>query len=168
MGKRTDTMSLFQEHKKALVSNARCLLEGVNIPSVDMVVFVDPKRSKTEIAQAAGRAMRVRNVPNKTIGYVLVPLFVETFRGEAVGAASARSGFEEVLSTLRGLAQFDDDLRDELTLIKVNQLRGKGLNRIGKRYKNLKNQLQEPMIHVFADSRPLELAISTKLLNQLK
>ena len=125
MGDRTETMSLFEAHDKSLVSNARCLVEGVNVPAVDMVVFVDPKKSKTDIAQAAGRAMRIRNLPNKKIGYVLIPLFLESFKGEKVKEASARSGFDEVISTLRGLAEFDDDIRDEMTLLKVNQLRGK-------------------------------------------
>jgi superfamily II DNA or RNA helicase len=168
MSDRTDIMSLFQDHDKSLVSNARCLVEGVNVPAVDMVVFVDPKKSKTDIAQAAGRAMRIRNLPNKIIGYVLIPLFLESFRGEKVKEASARSGFDEVISTLRGLAQFDDAIRDEMTLLKVNQLRGKGLNRIGGKLKNLNGEPKDPIIRIIGSSESVERVVGVELLNRSK
>jgi predicted helicase len=48
----------FREAKKALITNARCLTEGIDVPAVDMVGFIDPRHSKIDIAQATGRAMR--------------------------------------------------------------------------------------------------------------
>ena len=39
------------------MTNARCLTEGVDLPAIDCVVFTDPKRSKVDIVQAAGRAL---------------------------------------------------------------------------------------------------------------
>jgi superfamily II DNA or RNA helicase len=48
----------FKAAPKGLITNARCLTEGVDVPAVDMVAFVDPRKSKIDIAQAAGRAMR--------------------------------------------------------------------------------------------------------------
>ena len=51
----------FEESSKAIISNARCLTEGVNVPVVDMVAFISPKKSKVDIVQAAGRAMRKHN-----------------------------------------------------------------------------------------------------------
>ena len=168
MSNRTDIMSLFKDHEKSLVSNARCLVEGVNVPAVDMVVFVDPKKSKTDIAQAAGRAMRIRNLPNKKMGYILIPLFIESFRGEKVKEASGRTGFDEVFSTLRGLSQFDDDIRDEMTLLKVNQLRGKGRNKIGGKLTTLDGKSKDRTIDIIGDSKALELAIEAKILNDYK
>ena len=42
---------------KGLMTNARCLTEGVDLPAIDCVVFTDPKRFKVDIVQAAGRAL---------------------------------------------------------------------------------------------------------------
>ena len=51
--------------KKGLVSNARCLVEGVNVPSVDMISFTHQKESEVDIVQAIGRALRNRNQNKK-------------------------------------------------------------------------------------------------------
>jgi predicted helicase len=58
---------------KLLVTNARVLTEGVDLPAVDMVVFVDPRRGRIDIAQAMGRAMRRPPQSSKQFGYVVVP-----------------------------------------------------------------------------------------------
>ena len=42
-----------------IVGNARCLSEGVDVPTLDGVAFVDPKRSEIDIVQAVGRAIRL-------------------------------------------------------------------------------------------------------------
>jgi predicted helicase len=45
----------FRDAPKALITNARCLTEGIDVPAVDMVAFIDPRHSKIDIAQATGR-----------------------------------------------------------------------------------------------------------------
>jgi len=55
---REDQLQAFAEADKGLITNARCLTEGVDVPAVDMVAFVAPRRSKIDIVQATGRAMR--------------------------------------------------------------------------------------------------------------
>jgi len=73
---RSDVMSGFSSAPQGLITNARCLTEGVDIPAIDMVAFIDPRQSKVDIVQAVGRAMRKpRGVTTKTVGYVSVPLF---------------------------------------------------------------------------------------------
>lgn len=73
---RAEIIKAFANAEHALLTNARCLTEGINIPAVDMVAFIDPRQSRIDIAQAVGRAMRKpRGATTKTIGYVLVPLF---------------------------------------------------------------------------------------------
>ena len=62
---------------KALVTNARCLTEGIDVPEIDMVAFIDPRRSRVDIAQATGRAMRKPPGSNKEVGYVVIPLFLD-------------------------------------------------------------------------------------------
>jgi len=54
----------------AIVSNARVLTEGVDLPSVDAIAFIDPKNSVVDIVQAIGRALRL--APNKERGHILV------------------------------------------------------------------------------------------------
>ena len=63
---RDDTLDAFRGADKALIANARCLTEGVDVPAVDMVAFIDPRKSRVDIAQAAGRAMRKAPNTNKS------------------------------------------------------------------------------------------------------
>ena len=70
-------MQEFRENQKGLISNSRCLIEGIDVPEVSMVVFANPKQSEIDIVQATGRALRNRNQKNKKFGYVLIPIFTE-------------------------------------------------------------------------------------------
>ncbi len=99
-------MREFESAPRGIVSNARCLTEGVDVPAVDMIAFLSPRRSLVDIVQATGRAMR--RVEGKQFGYVLVPLYVEQARGETVEAAVMRSDFDEVWNVLSRLQEHDD------------------------------------------------------------
>ena len=79
----------FRAAPRAVMSNARCLTEGVDVPAVDMVAFLSPRRSWVDIVQAIGRAMRL--APGKTTGYVRVPLYLEQSAGESVEQAASRN-----------------------------------------------------------------------------
>jgi predicted helicase len=56
--RREREMRAFREADRAIMSNARCLTEGVDVPAVDVVAFLSPRKSKVDIVQAVGRAMR--------------------------------------------------------------------------------------------------------------
>jgi superfamily II DNA or RNA helicase len=99
-------MREFAAARRALLTNARCLTEGVDLPAVDMVAFLSPRRSLVDIVQAVGRAMR--KSPGKEVGYVLVPLYVEQARNETVKEAVLRSNFDEVWRVLQRLKEHDD------------------------------------------------------------
>ena len=114
----------FKTAPKSLITNARCLTEGVDVPAVDMVAFVDPRKSKIDIAQAAGRAMRQSKATNKKLGYIVVPLFIEQKKGETEEAALKRSGFDEVAEVLRAMLETDDDLLDNIR--EMQEARGRG------------------------------------------
>jgi predicted helicase len=62
---RKDILSGFRDAQRRLVTNARCLTEGVDLPAVDMVVFSNPRRSRVDIVQAVGRAMRTGRTKRK-------------------------------------------------------------------------------------------------------
>jgi superfamily II DNA or RNA helicase len=73
-GQRSQLLDDFKADKLALMTNARCLTEGVNVPTIDCVLFADPKQSIVDIVQAAGRALRVS--PGKKYGYIMMPIIV--------------------------------------------------------------------------------------------
>jgi superfamily II DNA or RNA helicase len=114
----------FKAAPKGLITNARCLTEGVDVPAVDMVAFVDPRKSKIDIAQAAGRAMRQSKATNKKLGYIVVPLFIEQKKGETEAQAFTRAGFDEVAEVLAAMLESDDDLVD--TIKELQEARGRG------------------------------------------
>ena len=125
---RKATLDSFKSAPRGLISNARCLTEGVDVPSVDMVAFVDPRKSKIDIAQAAGRAMRQSKSTNKELGYIVVPLFIEQKKGETEANALVRTGFDEVAMVLAAMLENDDDLVDLIREMQESQGRGEKFN----------------------------------------
>ncbi len=63
--------------ERGLLSNARCLAEGVDVPTLDGVAFIDPpRRSEVDIVQAVGRA--IRKSADKHVGTIVIPVFIDT------------------------------------------------------------------------------------------
>jgi predicted helicase len=106
------------------MSNARCLTEGVDVPAVDMVAFLSPKKSKVDIVQAIGRAMRKSG--SKEVGYVLIPLYLEQKAEESIEEAVARAHFEEVWDILQSLQEQDEVLAELIRELAVAKGSGKG------------------------------------------
>jgi superfamily II DNA or RNA helicase len=102
--KRAAILRDFAEAERGLITNARCLTEGVDIPSVDCVLFADPRRSTIDIVQAAGRAMR--KAKDKQYGYIIVPMVVPD--EVDIDEFSQGTEFKEVVRTIRPLAANDD------------------------------------------------------------
>src|SRR5262249_7276488 len=96
--------------ERGLLSNARCLAEGVDVPTLDGVAFIEPRRSQIDIVQAVGRA--IRKAPDKTIGTIVIPVFVD----ESTDAESAieASAFDRVWQVLKALRAHDEVLAEEL------------------------------------------------------
>jgi len=124
---RATHMRDFADCERALITNARCLTEGVNVPTVDLVAFIDPRQSRIDIAQAAGRAMRRPRNYDKNFGYIVVPLFLEQRRGESEEAALKRSGFEGVATVIAAMQEQDEDLLDIIRRLRQEQ--GEGIDR---------------------------------------
>lgn len=92
----------FETSRKSLITNARCLTEGVDVPNIDCVLFADPKKSTIDIVQAVGRGLRPAK--GKKLGYVAVPILVEDERGEFLESEA----FSTILMVLRALASNDE------------------------------------------------------------
>ena len=104
-------MRAFREAERAIMSNARCLTaEGVDVPGVDVVAFLSPRKSKVDIVQAAGRAMRT--APDKETGYILLPLYLETQENGTLEDALVRTDFEEAWEVLQAMQEQDAVLAD--------------------------------------------------------
>ena len=93
-----------------LLSNARCLGEGVDVPTLDGVAFIDPRRSTIDIIQALGRA--IRKAPDKTLGTIVLPVFLS--EDEDPELALDGSVFLHVWDVLKALRAHDDKLGEEL------------------------------------------------------
>jgi hypothetical protein len=93
-----------------------------------MVAFVDPRKSRIDIAQAAGRAMRQSKATNKQQGYIVVPLFIEQQNGETEAQALERTGFEEVAMVLGAMLENDDALVDIVRELQEAKGRGDQFN----------------------------------------
>ncbi len=97
-------------NSRGILSNARCLSEGVDVPALDGVVFVDPKRSAIDIAQAVGRA--IRKSEEKELGTIVIPVFIG--RQDDAEVALDGSAFKPVWDVVRALREHDSELAETL------------------------------------------------------
>jgi superfamily II DNA or RNA helicase len=95
---------------RGLLANARCLAEGVDVPTLDGVAFIDPRRSEVDIVQAVGRA--IRKSDDKIIGTIVIPIFIATDEDPEI--ALADSAFKPVWDVINALRSHDNELGNEL------------------------------------------------------
>lgn len=94
-----------------ILSNARCLSEGVDVPALDGVVFLNPRKSVVDVVQAVGRVMR--RSPNKEYGYVVLPVAIPA--GVSIDdALKGNKHFAVVWKVLNALRSHDGKLGDEI------------------------------------------------------
>lgn len=62
------------EHSCRILTNARCLSEGVDVPALDAILFMHPRKSQIDVVQSVGRVMR--RAEGKKLGYVILPIGV--------------------------------------------------------------------------------------------
>lgn len=84
-----------------VLSNARCLAEGIDVPDLDAVIYLSKRRSKVDIIQSVGRVMRTS--PGKKYGYIIIPIFVPegTDPGTALSSSREYGRIWDVVSALR-------------------------------------------------------------------
>ncbi len=100
-----------------ILSNARCLSEGIDVPALDAVLFMSPRNSQMDIVQAVGRAMR--KAAGKTYGYIVLPVAVPAGVDPA-RALDDNERFAAVWSVLRALRSHDDRFDAEINKIDLN------------------------------------------------
>jgi hypothetical protein len=121
-GTRARVVSEFAATERGLITNARCLTEGVDVPDIDCVMFADPRRSAVDIVQAVGRALRPAK--GKKMGYVIVPILHDA--NAKPDDILASEEFQEILTTLRALAANDERIIEYFRSVSEGKRRSNG------------------------------------------
>ena len=119
-GVRNRILREFKMSARGVISNARCLGEGVNVPVVDGVFFADPRSSVIDIVQATGRALRI--VPGKSRAYVIIPVLVR--EEEDAETIIQTSRFELVWQVLSAMASQDERVEGAIREARIRQGEG--------------------------------------------
>ena len=101
-----------------ILSNARCLSEGIDVPALDAVIFYKPRKSHIDVVQAVGRVMR--KAPGKQYGYVILPVAIPDDKDPAA-ALNDNERFSNVWSVLNALRSHDDRFDGQINSIDLNK-----------------------------------------------
>ncbi|GAA9290844.1 hypothetical protein TH0238_08130 [Helicobacter pylori] len=102
-----------QHNTCKVLSNARCLSEGVDVPALDSIVFFDGKSAMVDIIQAVGRVMR--KAKGKKRGYIILPIALEESEIQNLDKAVNNTNFKNIWKVIKALRSHDPSLVDEAT-----------------------------------------------------
>ncbi|GAA8393054.1 hypothetical protein HpNP4_06300 [Helicobacter pylori] len=108
-----ENLNAFEPNTCKVLSNARCLSEGVDVPALDSVIFFDGKSAMVDIIQAVGRVMR--KAKNKKRGYIILPIALEESEIKNLDEAVKNTNFQNIWKVLKALRSHDSSLVDEAT-----------------------------------------------------
>ena len=101
-----------------ILSNARCLSEGVDVPALDAVMFLSPRKSQVDIVQSVGRVMRL--APGKQYGYIILPVAIPTGMSPE-DVLSDNDTFRVVWEVLQALRAHDERFDAMVNKIDLNR-----------------------------------------------
>jgi len=104
--KKLRALGNLDDEDRYLLGNARCLSEGVDVPALDGVAFVDPRRSEIDIIQAVGRAIRLSD--GKETGTIIIPVFISD--SDDPDEVLSTSEFDQVWKVVNALRSHDESL----------------------------------------------------------
>ena len=100
-----------------VLTNARCLAEGVDVPALDAVIFLNPRRSEVDVVQAVGRVMR--QAPGKKYGYIILPIGIPVGEKPEV-ALRNNERYKIIWSVLQALRAHDSRFNAMINQIELN------------------------------------------------
>ncbi|MBP9189625.1 MAG: DEAD/DEAH box helicase, partial [Chitinophagales bacterium] len=103
-----------------VLTNVRCLSEGVDVPSLDAVMFLSARNSQVDVVQSVGRVMR--KSPGKKYGYIIIPVVVPS-TVEADKALDSNERYKVVWTVLNALRAHDDRFNAIVNKIELNKNR---------------------------------------------
>ncbi|MCY3630307.1 MAG: DEAD/DEAH box helicase family protein, partial [Bacteroidetes bacterium] len=107
-----------QDRRCHVLSNVRCLSEGVDVPALDAILFMHPRKSQIEVVQAVGRVMR-RSV-GKKMGYVILPVVIPS-ASDASDYLDNNETFRVVWQVLNAIRSHDERFEAMLNLLEEGQ-----------------------------------------------
>ncbi|GAA6795281.1 hypothetical protein BTM500_12140 [Helicobacter pylori] len=108
-----EELNAFKPNTCKVLSNARCLSEGVDVPALDSIVFFDGKSAMVDIIQAVGRVMR--KAKHKKRGYIILPIALEESEIQNLDEAVNNTNFKNIWKVIKALRSHDPSLVDEAT-----------------------------------------------------
>jgi len=111
-----------------IVSNAKCLSEGVDVPELDAVIFLNPKNSMIDVIQAVGRVMRKSD--RKQFGHVILPVVVPD-HDKPEQELDSNTQYKVVWKVLKALRSHDDRLNRQLAQMEYDHKIPKNIKFIG-------------------------------------
>jgi len=107
-----------EENECRVLTNVRCLSEGVDVPSLDAVMFLSARNSQVDVVQSVGRVMR--KAPNKKYGYIIIPVVIPS-DVEASKALDDNQRFKVVWTVLNALRAHDDRFNAIVNKLDLNK-----------------------------------------------
>ncbi|WP_422473404.1 type ISP restriction/modification enzyme [Endozoicomonas sp. ALB032] len=106
-----------------ILSNARCLSEGIDVPSLDSVIFFDTRESIVDIVQSVGRVMRKDPASKKKYGYIILPVCMPSERVKDYNSfIDSDPQFKGIWKVIKALRAHDESLVDEAEFRKKIQV----------------------------------------------
>ena len=106
-----------EEDETRILTNARCLSEGVDVPGLDAVIFFNPRNSMVDVVQSVGRVMRKSE--GKDYGYIILPVAVPPGKSPSE-ALNDNTRFKVVWQILNALRAHDDRFNAKINSISLN------------------------------------------------
>ncbi|HQO10327.1 MAG TPA: DEAD/DEAH box helicase family protein [Clostridiales bacterium] len=110
--------SNYKQNECKVLTNVRCLSEGVDVPSLDAVMFLSPKNSQVEVVQSVGRVMR--KSLNKKYGYIIIPVVIPS-DVDPKQALDDNERYKVVWTVLNALRAHDDRFNSIINKIDLNK-----------------------------------------------
>lgn len=112
------------ENECKVLTNARCLSEGVDVPNLDAVMFLSPRNSQVDVVQSVGRVMR--RAEGKKYGYIIIPVVIPSTQSPEE-ALNDNKTYQVVWSVLNALRAHDDRFNAEINKIDLNKNKPKNI-----------------------------------------
>ena len=147
------------ERECRMLTNARCLSEGVDVPSLDAVVFISPKNSQVDVVQSVGRVMR--RSEGKKYGYIIIPVVVPA-DAEGDKVLENHPNFKVVWTVLNALRAHDDRFNAEVNKIELSKKKPKNIL-----FGGVGASRKDDDQHSDGDSKPRDASAAEQLATQL-
>lgn len=116
------------ENSARILSNVRFLTEGIDVPNLDAIIFLSPRKSQVDIVQAVGRI--IRKSPDKEYGYIILPIVIPAGETAETILDNNRT-YDVVWQVLNALRSVDERFEATVNKLQLNKKKPENINVIG-------------------------------------